>query len=1134
MRHGRHSSNYSESLEEVDSSILESTHDLQRQISALSDYYSDDEDLSNRWTTAKRDEAIAESLAIAENLKRGSFDFRRTRSTYESFCEGLEKLRDDFKEILEKWKKRNEESVRDLRGFVSVEDHRRRSDAWNRYAEETMDWRGSDSSVLNGSLERSTSRLNESLRERESSLEQHRQMLVTHEHLMQQRNTLTRRMSREYSETKELLILLEKKRVELAAKVNDQEWKSLSDSCDDLYAQQPHLRDHCKRLSRDTVARRRDVQDGVEILRAAVEGLSSCLSDESERLKFWSEKKVPKFNQIEQVAYRLKRQFDERRTVVTEVECNSYVTKLTDCLNLHASSSAQFLEEWNAVSHRAKEILKQKYLDLNEHEERCFEWKEFSEVDEFREEYERHLEAFQEYVPRICQIHERRSPGSTGIFGPKPETVEFNKFYQNYKRKMKAIGEDYSDLESWRMRCCQDIDKYRELYDVLLGMTEKQRQIDEMLREEELMIRMTQEKLKEYRDSVHLHLVSNQGKRLTDEKRQIVEFLKRIEKQLNESNQVFEMSANSLAATRNIIEEIEKVQVLLRHFERLESFAADWEKHKSYEKLFDLISQIENFRATEKPFRLEFEAHEERVNFLEKRLPKIVELHQGNYSTYLQTWLAYSLEYNESEQEPFSFDEMKKQYETWSSDCERISQVLENLKKEFTARHQQLHRIDEGLSLLSAQGYSLHDSESANSFAERFDAHFRRVEAACRNFKLALADFQPVYGQYFELKTGHHQVMETLAKEQYSSDKLTEKLENCKRLLRGHRDHLERRRIRIKIEELLASMKEVLFVKVKESEHQVKSLEEETDSLMNNFVDLSRQHFSDITQLQIPNLRELLISLDNFEQNLNDSEEKLGKCEETLIREEKTVHEYFSSVQRLTEFLKEAGEKTKVLEVKLEAGAKLLQIWQSFIESYTTQERSFDAHLIDSERTLATFKDAFNSAENEANDLDQLFSWYCSQFASDTSGDSFREKCFAELTNMSATMEDYRMRLHEAEDCIRTKENEARKRLEEGKRNKEGIRQKLTVLSKDISDQRELRKKSKWLLSVIVEKKVERESKAVAFKKRLQDENYKEHCKMYESNPMKNEEGFPCPLCSKITPPLEGIILRECLHRYCK
>lgn len=1133
-RNGRHSSNYSESLEEVDSSILESTHDLQRQISALSDYYSDDEDLANKWTTAKRDEAIAESLAIAENLDRGTSDFRKARSTYDSFCEGLEKLRDDFREILEKWKKRNEESTRDLRGSVSVEVHRGRSNAWNRYADETLDWRGSDSSVLNGSLEGSTSRLNESLRQRKGSVEQHRQMLVTHEHLMQQWNTLNRRMSQEYSETKERLIQLEKKKIELYAKVNDQEWKSLSDSCDDLYAQQPQQRDHCKRLTRDMVARRKDVQGGAEICRAAVEGLSSCLSDESQRLKVWSEKKV-KFNQIEHVANQIKRQFEERRTVLTETECNSYFTKLTECLRLHTASSSPFLEEWKAMSRRAKEILRQKYLELAEHEERCFEWKEFSDVDEFREEYERYLEAFQEYVPRICQIHERRSPGSTGIFGPKPESVEFNRFYQNYKRKMKAIGEDYSELESSQMRCCQDIENYRELYDVLLGLTEKQRQVDEMLREEESMLRMTQEKLKEYRDSVHLHLISSQGKRLTDEKRQIIEVLTRIEKQLNESNQTFEMFASSLTATRSIVEEIEKAKVLRRHFERLESFAADWEKHKSYEKLFDLISQIENFKATENPQRLKFEDHEERVDFLEKRLPKIVELHQENSSTYLQTWSAYSLEYNESEMEPFSFDEMSKQYETWSSDCERIFLLLENLKREFTGRLQQLSRIDEALSLLSAQGYNgLHVSESANSFTETFDVHFPRVEAASRNFRQLLADFRPVYAQYFELKTGHLQVMKTLGKEQYSSDRLTEKLENCEGLLRGHRDHLERRRIRIKIEELLTLMKEVLFVNAKESENQVKSLEVETEKLIHKCIDLSGQHFSDITQLQIPNLREFLISLDNCEADLNNSEEKLGKYEETLIKEEKTVHEYCNSVRLLTAFITETGERAKVLEAKLEAGEKLLYVCRSFIESYTNQERSFDTHLRDSKRSLAAFKDAFNSAGIEMNDLDRLYRWYCSQFASDTSGDSFRAKCFAELTEMSATIGEYRKRLLEAEHCIKTEENDIRKGLEEGKRDKEGIQHKLVVCSKDISDSRQLLKRCIALLCVITEKKAERERKAGDFKKRLQAENYEEHCKIYQRNPIQNEEIFNCPLCLKATRPHEGIILRECLHKFCK
>lgn len=1138
LRNGRHSSNnYSENLEEVDSSILESTHDLQRQISALSDYYSDDEEFADKWTHAKQDEAIAESLAIAENLDRGSSDYVDADSTYESFCQGMEKLRDSFRNILEKWKKRNEESQRDLRGSVSVEDHQRSSSIWNRFADEAMDRTGSpgsDWSALKESLEESTSRLNESLREHKSDLEQHHQMLVTHEHLMQQRNTRNRWISLEYSKTKKLLNVLEKKKIELYTKVNDQEWKSLSDSCDALYAQQPQLRDRCKRLTRDMVVRRKDIQGGVDIIGAAVEGLGRCLSDEIETLKVWSEKEIPKISQVEQVAHQLKRKFDERRTVVTEIECNSYVTKLTDWLRLLEALSSQLQEKWNALSCRAKEILKQKYLDLAEHEDRCFKWKDFSEVDELREEFERHMEAFQEYVPRICQIHERRSPGSTGIFGPKPENIEFNKFYQNYKRKIKAIEGKYSDLESSRMHCSQDIEKYRELYDELFGLREKQRRVDEALREKESMIRMTQERVKEYRDSIHSHLISNQGKRFTDEKHQVIEALRRLEKLLNESNQKFEMSAKSVTATRSMIEDIEKAQILRRHFERMETFAANWEKYKNYEKLFDLISEIENFQAIEKPQRINFEAHEERVNFLEKRLPKICELHKENNSTYLQAWFSCSLEYDESQNESCSFDEMSMQYETWSSDCGRISRVLDTLKKELTGKFQQLRRVDEELSLLSAQGYSLHVLESTNSFTELLDVQFRQLESACQNFRQALADLQPAYDQYFELKTGHHKIMEALAMERCSSDKLTEKLENCGILLTGHRDHLERRRIRIKLETLVALMKEVLFVKAKESENQAKSLEMESKLLINNFVNLSGDYFTKITQFQIPNVQELLIFLENSEHSLKDYEEKLCKCKETVIGEEETVHEYCHSVGLLTTLVTAAGEKAKVFEAHLEAGETVLHACKSFIEGYTNQEGIFTSNLCDSKRRFDAFKEAFNSAENEADNLTKLFRDYCTQFAGDTSGDSFRAKCSAELTDLSTAIGDYLRRLGEAEHCIKTRENEVRKGLEEEKRGKEAIRHNLSTLSTDISNRIELLKRSRLLLDAIQEKKIERESNAIAFKKRLQDENYKVQCKIYQCNPIENNEDFKCPLCSKPTKTREGIILRECSHTFCK
>lgn len=913
---GRNPCDHSESLEEVDSSILESSRDLQRQISALSGYYSGD----------------AESLAIADDLDDGSSDFRIAKSTYDSFCEGLEKVKDGFGEVQEKWKKRNEESMRrDLRGSATVEVNRRRRDAWNRSADGTMNaWRGSHSSVLNGSLERPTIRLNASFRERKSSLEQHRQMPDTHDHVRQQRDNLNRLMFQEHSETKERLTLLEKKRIELCAKDNDQEWKILSDSCDVLYSQQPQLQDHCRRLTRDMVARKQDVQDGVEIYRAAREGLRSCLSDESQRLKVWNERKV-KLNQNEEMANNLKRQFDERKTIITEMECKSYVEKLAESLQRHIALSAQFLEEWNAVSRRAQEIPKQKYLDLDKHEDRCFEWKDFLEVDEFREEYERYLEAFQEYVPRICQIHERRCPGSTGIFGPKPDSTEFNRFYENYKRKMKAIGEDYSCLESSRMSCCQNIENYLEMHGELFGLIDKQRQVDEVLRREESKIRVTQEKLRDYRDLVHSHLISNQGKRLTGERNQIVEVLKRIEKQLNVHEQMFEMFENNLTATRNTVEDIETAQILRRHFERLKTCAADWEKEKSFDKLFDLISQVENFQATDNPQRLRFEAHEERVDFLEKRLPKIAKLHEENCTTYLQTWFAYSLKYDENKMEHLSFDEMSKQCETWSSVCEGIPRVLGDLKIELTEKLKQLRRVDESLSLLSEQGCDLHaSSDSANSFTESFDLHFSRVEAAYRNFRQALADFHPLYGQYVELKTGHHQIMETLAKEGYSSDKLTEKLENCSGVLRGHRDHLERRRIRIKMEELLVLLKETLFEKAKETDAQVKSFEVVCGLLIHDFVALGGRHFSEITQLQTPNVLEFLNFLDNCERCLKNSEEKIGKCEETLITEEKTVHEYCNMVQLLAAFLTGAKERAKVLEANLEAGKKIIKCWTEF------------------------------------------------------------------------------------------------------------------------------------------------------------------------------------------------------------
>lgn len=188
----------------------------------------------------------------------------------------------------------------------------------------------------------------------------------------------------------------------------------------------------------------------------------------------------------------------------------------------------------------------------------------------------------------------------------------------------------------------------------------------------------------------------------------------------------------------------------------------------------------------------------------------------------------------------------------------------------------------------------------------------------------------------------------------------------------------------------------------------------------------------------------------------------------------------------------------------------------------------------ESKRRFVEFKDVLNSAENEANDLDKLFTWYCSQFASDASGDSFREESLSELNEISFDVGVYRKRLRETEHFIKAKENEVGKRLEEGKSDKEGIEDKLSVLPRDISDQMELLKKSNLLLLAIEEGKVERESRAAAFKKRLQDENYDDHCKMYERNPIENDEVFTCPLCSRSTKPHDGIILRECSHIFCK
>lgn len=1124
----RNTSFNSDTLDEVNSSISESTNDFRRQISALSDYYSSEEDISKEWNSALKEKSITYSLEVARNLEDGLIDPENVSSAYDAICRGVDELKQVSERMKENWNDIRNESGKNWK-FASSNLHQRKSSHWNQSGiSDSFDFSGLNTSskvlVSNDMMSSSAAGMSGT-----KGMDDVLQQLKLNE-----------RMNQECENARKLQIGLEKKKLELHTKVTDKELEDLKGECEVLFTEQIELQEECSALSDSLTDRQNDVMKGIDILKNAIGELQKFFGSESERLKIWDKQRMPECGKIEAIAAKFRRHFEAERLKFSDTDFKSLIAKMNELQKQHLLIYQKYIIEWNELSQQANDILGRKYLDPLNHEERYCKWKDFSAVDEFQYKLERHLISYRKYVPQICEIHEQRSRWVTGIFGSRVAISEFDKFYRRYEQKIKAVEEDLVKLQALQKKCWQEIETYSQLYEKMLNMKGRQCQHDAKLKSEEAKMEQMSIKLSDHKEYMMGHFIAKRGNECLKEKRENYQVISIIQQKLEEYFQIVAHHELNFAEFEKIINALLATQVLQKHLDKCKSFHVDWELRKQYDKIYGIVHQIENFELVESPRNLEFDVHEERVSTLEKRLPMVVQLHDESCSQCLEIWLADLTDYENRAQEPIAFDDMEQIYLSYKTDYAEVSSQLVALEKNFrTVVDQNLSNIDKTLLQLSVQGFKTDESEFNQPLGGVLEECFRQVKKALQNFDTSLASFDAVYGPYSEVQNELRHLKESSKDEEHDSARLREKLRECVTLLRGHRDRLERRRIREKTDKLLAYVHSVLLARKNDNEQQYRKLFDKQRALDDECIAISQCRLSEISEIgrRIPreDLKGLTKSLHDCEQELCLAEKKITSCcQQEMAVQENLIHEYWSMVQNLPQFLKDSEQVFKDTSVLLDSADNSLPKYKTFVQGYRTKEICYEDQLKASKEICVLFFAEFSNAVQEANELSALLNEYSLHYVTDQSGSEFQTMVAAELDVLYLDLETYESALNNVTDGNLEIEIRISRLLNDDRRNLNTIENTTAAVSSELRELRGVQATCRSCIDDLGTSLEKREKEANEIKKRLQSENYDKHCVVYERNPIENERSFTCPLCSVEIGYLQGIILRECLHKFCK
>lgn len=1118
----------SDTLDEVNSSISESTNDFRRQISALSDYYSSEEDISKEWNSALKEKSITYSLEVARDLEDGLIDPENVSSAYDAICRGVDELKHVSERMKESWNEIKSESGKNWK-FAPSNLHQRKSSHWNQSsANDSLGSSGlsTSSKVLISSEVMSSSAAGMSATEGTDDV--------------LQKLKLNERMNRECENTRKLQIYLEKKRLELLSKVTDKELEDLKGGCEVLFAEQTELQEECKTLSDSLTDRQNDVMKGIDVLKNATGKLQSLLCSESERLKIWDEQRTPKCRKIEANAAELRRRFEAERLKFSDADFKSQIAKVNELQQQHLLIYQKYIAEWNELSQQADDVLGRNYLDPLSHEERHCKWKDFSAVDEFQYKIESHLKSYRKYVPQICEIHEQRSRWAVGIFGSSVAISEFEKFYRRYEQKIKAAEEDLVKLQKLQKKCSQGIETYSQLYEKMLNMKGQRSQHDARRRNAETKMEQMSIKLGDHKEYMTGHFIAKRGNECLKEKRENYQVISIIQQKLVEYFQIVFHHECSFADFQQIINELLATRVLQEHLDKCKSFRVDWEHRKQYDKIYSIVHQIENFELVESPKDLEFDAHEERVSTLEKRLPVMVQLHDENCAQCLEIWLANLTDYESRAQEPIAFDDLKQVYLSYKTYSAEVSSHLVALEKNFrTVVDQNLSKIDKNLLQLSLQGFKADESELNQSPDGKLEEYFRQVKKALENFDASLASFDAVYVPYSEFQNELRHLKESSKDEEHDSARLREKLRECTALLRGHRDLLERRRIREKTDRLRAYVHGVLLVRKNDNEQQYGKLFDKQRALDDEYIALSRCRLSEISEIGrcIPrkDLEVLTKNLLDCEQELCLAEKQISSCcQQKLAVEENLIHKYWSLVQNLPQFLNDSEQVFKDTDGLLDSADNNLPRYETFVRGYRSETKCYEEELDASKEIYGLFFAEFSNARHEADELSALLNKYGSLYVTDQSGSDFKTKVAVELDALWLDLKTCEGALNGVGDGNLEIEGRISRLLTDDGENLDGIENTTAAVASELRELRGVQATCRSCKDDLGTSLERRTKEADEIKRRLQDENYDKHCRVDEHNPIENERSFTCLLCSVEIAPLCGIILRECLHEFCK
>ena len=808
---------------------------------------------------------------------------------------------------------------------------------------------------------------------------------------------------------------------------------------------------------------------------------------------------------------------------------NDLIFEVEQLISNHEQNCARYLDAVEKISCEADVWMMRSQFTQEMFEEQSRDWSfvQESAVGQARSAFEAYKHKGLELdrlVSRLHEIYDFRTLHRIGLFGPPRDknVSDFENFYfTNYKAKHDEYDAHFRDLNDSVARFHDYVRKYQAGFEQLRKEKEMQNAFMKQIQEERLKADKVRVELQRGKDTIIFRKIANGNSIIARIKSKLAQ-----DRQSCETIRVKISESNHLVAEHK--EDIKKSILDMESF--LEEFKSLHNKHeikRQFGQIYNISQLVRNFEIINNPQSLTFEEHRNEVCMLEGKLQLVSEVTFMNCRGVLERCEGYV---NETlPRVTGRFDErsrLDEKIQDWILESTEMRTKMYTL--DFARYYEMLRRQEADVSQLKNRFHSEVEQENSQSSESGFlteddfiDIYGKSLGSLSR-FVQEISELKDLFEIYLKLQRKCANVKTAVERNQEYAGKLENKLGEAQIHLRTYQRDVAQREIMDAIDWISG-----LFKLFDEDMGQFSGIID-TLNAHEKSVEEGKVVFSRLGRLNF-HLKEIT----NIHKSIADHESKIGESEAWLEIYEILQHGYFETcvdVYSSLVFKTEAHRHTFEQDLEthsndLESGREFCSNFIKFLERFKNEHNSFLEGIQTCADSMRKCDSGYDELQCLRSKIIKLCERYSENYGSDDIGNEFAKK----LKDVDAYLETRHQSCTDLANKFR--------KLDAGV-SSQFLSTSTNALQGKLAELQEAEEELKKCLNLgneIKRKQAERQASVAHYKDICREENYRILCSVNdESGLVKNASEVPCLKCNTVVPAGAGIVLRECLHEFCR